>query len=110
MVFARLDSPNLRWSFTVNHAHLVPEGVDAFIDGMDVARCDEVRIADCIRLGKEVHLAPGEGDLDFANMFRRLEGKGYRGHYMCAFKGLDDMLKGRDDLARIAEAALGGRA
>ena len=38
-------------------------------------------------------------------MFRRVEGKGFRGHYMNAFGSLDDMLKGRDDLVRLAETA-----
>ena len=38
-------------------------------------------------------------------MFRRVEGAGFRGHYMNAFGSLDDMLAGRDDLVRLAEAA-----
>ena len=46
-------------------------------------------------------LRPGEGSIDFARMFRRIEGGGYRGHYMLAFGTLDDMLKGpRDARAR----------
>ena len=36
----------------------------------------EVRLADCFRNGHEVHLKPGDGDLDFADMFRRIEGEG----------------------------------
>jgi hypothetical protein len=35
-------------------------------------------------------------------MFRRIEGGGYRGHYMMAFGALDDMLKGRETLVRAA--------
>jgi sugar phosphate isomerase/epimerase len=35
--FGRMDSPALGWAFTVNHAHLVPEGI---------GRCGEVRLAD----------------------------------------------------------------
>ena len=35
-------------------------------------------------------------------MFRRIEGKGFAGHYMNAFGSLEDMLTGRDDLVRIA--------
>jgi hypothetical protein len=31
-------------------------------------------------------------------MFRRIEGKGFMGHYTNAFGSLDDMLAGRDDL------------
>jgi sugar phosphate isomerase/epimerase len=100
--FERLTSPRLRWAFTANHAHLVPEGVDGFIDGLDVSRCDEVRLADCWRNGKEVHLRPGEGDLDFAHLFRRLEEAGFAGHYMNAFGSMDDMIRGRDYLAELA--------
>jgi len=102
----RIQSPAFRLSFTANHAHLVPEGVAGFVDALDFARVHEVRLADCFRNGHEVHLRPGEGDLDFTDMFRRIEGKGFRGHYMNAFGSLDDMLAGRDDLVRLAEAAV----
>ena len=103
--FERIQSPAFRLSFTVNHAHLVPEGVAGFIDALDFARVEEVRLADCFRNGHEMHLKPGEGDLDFADMFRRIEGRGFRGHYMNAFGSLDDMLQGRDELVRQAQAA-----
>ncbi len=98
--FERLTSPRLRWAFTPNHAHLVPEGIDGFLDAMDVSRCDEVRLADCFRGGKEVHLRPGEGDLDFDHLFRRLEEFGFQGHYMMSYGTLDDMIEGREQLAR----------
>ncbi len=101
----RLQSPNLRLSFTVNHAHLVPEGVAAFCDALDFSRVGEVRLADCIRLGHEVHLVPGKGDLDFVDMFRRVEGKGYKGHYMNAFGSMEDMLASRDYLEAQAKKA-----
>jgi len=101
----RIDSPGLRLSFTLNHAHLVPEGIDGFIDALDIARCDEVRLADCLRLGKEVHLKPGDGDIDFGRAFSLLEGRGFRGHYTNAFGSLDDMLQARDTLVRAAAAA-----
>jgi hydroxypyruvate isomerase len=106
--FDRLQSPRLRWAFTANHAHLVPEGVEGFIDAFDLSRCDEVRLADCWRNGKEIHLKPGEGDLDFSDLFRRLEGGGFKGHYMTAFGSLQDMIAGREKLAQIA--ANGGAA
>jgi hypothetical protein len=38
-------------------------------------------------------------------MFRRIEGKGFTGHYTNSFGSLHDMLAARDDLARQAEAA-----
>lgn len=99
--FDRLTSPHLRWAFTANHAHLVPEGVEGFLDALDIKRCDEVRLADCWRNGKEIHLKPGEGDFDFPDLFRRLDKLGFDGHYMNAFGTLDDMIEGREILARM---------
>ena len=99
--FDRLQSPRLKWAFTANHAHLVEEGVEGFLLGMDIARCDEVRLADCFRLGKEVHLKPGKGDLDFAALFRRLAELNFQGHYMNAFGTLQDMIEGREYLAKL---------
>jgi sugar phosphate isomerase/epimerase len=103
--FDEIRSPAFGLSFTVNHAHLVPEGIAGFIDALDMTRVAEVRLADCFRNGHEIHLPPGKGDLDFADMFRRVEGKGFRGHYMNAFGSLADMLAGRDELVRLATAA-----
>jgi len=99
--FDRLNSRKLRWAFTANHAHLVPEGVDGFLDDMGVERCDEVRLADCFRNGTEAHLKPGQGDFDFAALFRRLDALGFSGRYMNAFGSLDDMLEGREVLAKL---------
>jgi sugar phosphate isomerase/epimerase len=99
--FSQLDSPALRWSFTVNHAHLTPDGIDGFLDALDLGRCGEVRLADC-RGTIEEHLYPGQGSIDFAAMFARIEREGYRGHYMQAFGSLDDMLLGRETLAAMA--------
>ena len=102
--YEALDSPALGLSFTVNHAHLVPEGIDGFLDALPIARLGEVRLAD--NLGdREVHLKPGEGNIDFAHLFRRLEGAGFSGHYMNNFGSPDEMLAGRDALAAIAAAA-----
>jgi sugar phosphate isomerase/epimerase len=103
--FEAIRSPAFRLSFTANHAHLVPEGIAGFTDALDMDRVEEVRLADCFRNGYEVHLPPGKGDIDFADMFRRIEEKGFRGHYMNAFGSLDDMLQGRDELVRLASEA-----
>lgn len=100
-----LDSPAFRLSFTVNHAHLVPEGVEGFADALDFDLVGEVRLADCFRNGHEVHLKPGAGDLDFTDMFRRVEGKGFKGHYTNAFGSLEDRLVARDALVEKARAA-----
>jgi sugar phosphate isomerase/epimerase len=103
--FERINSPAFRLSFTVNHAHLVPEGIAGFIEALDMTRVEEVRLADCWRNGFEAHLQPGKGDIDFANMFRQIESRGFTGHYMNAFASLDDMLAARDHLVREAVGA-----
>jgi sugar phosphate isomerase/epimerase len=100
--FDRLDSPALGWSFTVNHAHIQPNNIDAFMNGLEMKRCGEVRLADC-RGTHEEHLKPGEGTIDFPRMFAAIEKSGYRGHYMQAFGSLDDMLKGRQTLSALGE-------
>jgi sugar phosphate isomerase/epimerase len=64
-----------------------------------------MRLADCFRNGHEVHLKPGTGNLDFGNMFRRVEGKGFRGHYTNAFGTLEDMLAARNYLVGQAREA-----
>lgn len=100
--FERLTSPNLKMSFTANHAHLYPElDVEGFVDALDMTRCREVRLADCKGTVEE-HLNPGEGTMDFADMFRRIEAAGFTGHYMNQFGGLDDMLEGRRYLVEQA--------
>src|SRR5205807_1693943 len=69
--FEAISSPAFRLSFTANHAHLVPEGIAGFVEALGMDRVEEVRLADCFRNGDEVHLSPGQGDIDFADMFRR---------------------------------------
>src|SRR5204863_1184020 len=82
--FDAIRLPAFRLSFTCNHVHLLPEGIPGFVEALDMSQVEEVRLADCLRNGYEVHLPPGQGDIDFADMFRRIEGKGFRGHYMNA--------------------------
>lgn len=108
--FSQLHSPNLRWSFTVNHAHILPVGIEGFLNGMEkigvgLDRCGEVRIADC-RGTIEEHLPIGQGTIDFPAMFALLEGRGYRGHYTLAYTTVDEMLIGRDRLTDLALEAV----
>jgi sugar phosphate isomerase/epimerase len=96
--FDAIASPHLGWAFTINHAHLVPEGIHGFLDAFGVARIGEVRLAD--NEGEyEIHMNPGQGTIDFQAMFRRLESAGYRRHYTMAFGSLDDKLAARDWLS-----------
>jgi sugar phosphate isomerase/epimerase len=102
--FDAIDSPSLGWSFTVNHATLVPEGIDGFIDAMPMERCGEVRLAD--NNGEyELHMFPGDGIIDFGRMFRRLDEAGFRGHFTNAFGSIEDCLRGRDVLVAMADTA-----
>ena len=97
-LFDRIASGALKWSFTINHATLVPEGIAGFLDAMPAERLGEVRLAD--NNGEyELHMYPGTGIIDFADTFRRIEATGYSGHYMAAFGTIDDMLRARPLLA-----------
>jgi sugar phosphate isomerase/epimerase len=100
-----IHSPAFALSFTANHAHLMPDGVEGFVDAIPLERVAEVRLADWRRLGHEEHLRPGEGDFDFPAMFRLLEGRGFKGHYMNAFGSLEDMQAARHLFARQARDA-----
>ena len=102
--FDALPAETVGWAFTVNHAHMLPEKIAGFVKGLDIGRCDEVRIADN-KGDKEEHLRPGEGTIDFREMFDIIEGAGFRGHYMNAFGSREDMLAGRDYLVKAAGKA-----
>jgi sugar phosphate isomerase/epimerase len=99
--YEKIQSPAFALSFTANHAHLVPDGVEGFLAAIPLDRVVEVRLADCFRNGKEEHLLPGLGDFDFAGLFHELTRLGYQGHYMNAFGSLDDMLLARRQFAAM---------
>jgi len=104
--FDAIASARFGWAFTVNHANLVPEGIDGFIEAFGIRRIGEVRLAD--NLGdREVHLKPGEGNIDFRSLFTRLESTGYQGHYMMAFGDQADKLEARDFLATCSGTSSG---
>ncbi|MBL4721785.1 MAG: sugar phosphate isomerase/epimerase [Alphaproteobacteria bacterium] len=96
--FNGISSPALAWSFTINHASLTPEGIAGFLDALPTDRLAEVRVADS-NGEYEQHMQPGDGMIDFPDMFARIEAAGFTGHYMCAFGSLEDMLRGRDWMA-----------
>jgi sugar phosphate isomerase/epimerase len=106
--FETIQSPAFGWSYTVNHAHMLPEGIRGFTASFDLDTCGEIRLADN-RGEIEEHLFPGEGTIDWADVFESIEGAGYRGHYMLAFGDADDMRRGRDWLLNyVPEQASGG--
>ena len=106
--FDQLPSPNIKWSFTANHAHLLPgSSIEAFIDAMPfMDLCGEVRLADNNGV-YEIHQHPGEGTIDFGRLFKKIESLGYQGHYTNGWGTLEQMLEGRDYMiARAKEAGV----
>lgn len=105
--FEQLPSPNIRWSFTANHAHFLPGcSIESFIDQMPfLDLCGEVRLAD--NNGTyEIHQQPGDGTIDFGAMFKKIESMGYQGSYTNGWPGsLDDLLAGRDYMLAAARRA-----
>lgn len=98
--FERLASPNLRWAFNPPHAHLHEEGIDGYLDVLDLDICREVRLNDN-RGVREEHLMPGEGTIDFEHLFDRLERMGYDGPYTVALGDPEDSLRGIEYLAGL---------
>ena len=85
--------------------HTLSWANDAFIDEFGVGRIGLVLVAD--NRGRfEEHLLPGEGSMDFARLFSRLEGDGYRGPYMLTFGNREQKVAGRDYLLRQAGATV----
>jgi sugar phosphate isomerase/epimerase len=99
--YEKIQSPAFGLSFTANHAHLVPEGVEGFLSAVSLDLVTEVRLADCFRNGKEEHLLPGQGDFDFPGLFQALRARGYQGHFTNAFGSLEDMLAARTEFASM---------
>jgi sugar phosphate isomerase/epimerase len=100
----QIASPNLRWSFTINHAHYDSLGIKGWVEQMDMSLCGEVRLADNNGL-YEIHMHPGTGNVDFVEMFRLIEGAGFRGPYTCGWGTIDQMLEGRKYLVERAREA-----
>jgi sugar phosphate isomerase/epimerase len=99
--FDQLDPEVVRWSFTVNHAHMIEPRIPGFFAAFGAGRLGEVRLADN-RGTVEEHLFPGEGSIDFAATIAMIEAAGYRGRYTLAFGTPDDMLRGRKVIAGLA--------
>jgi sugar phosphate isomerase/epimerase len=86
----------LKWSFNAGHANLVPEKIPGFLEAFGVERIAQVRITD--NTGEyEVHLVPGEGNIDFPDLFRRLDAQGYTGPFSLDFGKDDDKARVLDE-------------
>lgn len=89
------ESPYFRWSFNAAHAHLVPEGITGFLAAFGISRIAQVRLTDNTG-AYEVHLVPGEGTIDFVDLFRRLDEAGYHGPFSLDFGTDEDKVRVRD--------------
>ena len=98
----RLPAATVRWAFNVAHAHLVPEGIDGFLDRFGIGRIAQVRLNDNPGT-HEVHLVPGAGTIDFEAVFRRLDRLGYRGPFSLDFGTDEDKLRVRDAFAALLD-------
>ena len=67
--FERIQSPAFGLSFTANHAHLVPEGIEGFVDALDMRGSSRSGWRTAFATAYEVHLKPGAGDWISATCF-----------------------------------------
>ena len=77
--------------------------VQGGIDAIDFSRVGEVRLADCTRLGKEEHLQPGTGDMDFGRLFKRCEESGFKGFSSGTLKETWGILAGNTGVFEMDE-------
>jgi sugar phosphate isomerase/epimerase len=103
--FDAIASPNLKWAFSANHAHLTEEDWSGFIDAFGVERLGIVMMADCHGTVEE-HLWPGQGNIDFGALITRLERSGYGGLYFLTFGPKDALLAGRAHVVERAREAI----
>lgn len=90
----------LKWSFNAGHANLVPEKIRGFLEAFGVERIAQVRITD--NTGEyEVHLVPGQGNIDFTDLFRRLDGLGYAGPFSLDFGRDEDKARVLDEWVKL---------
>jgi|SRR5436190_3573231 len=90
------ESPWLVWTFNVGHAELVPDKTQGFLDAFGIERMVQVRLTD--NPGTyEKHVVPGEGVIDFPDVFRRLDVAGYTGPFCLDFGADEDKVRIRDE-------------
>jgi len=93
--FETIGSASLKWALNVAHAHLVPEGWRGFLDAFGVANIGQVRLNDNTGT-HEVHLVPGEGNIDFQAVFAALRDICYAGWFSLGFGDWQDKMRVRD--------------
>ena len=98
--FEAIQSPHFKWAFNVAHGHLVPEGWSGFLDVFGVDNIGQVRLNDN-NGDYEIHLAPGEGTIDFTALFAQLKRLGYAGWFSLGFGNNADKVRVRDWFAGL---------
>jgi sugar phosphate isomerase/epimerase len=90
--FDVIKSPYFKWAFNVAHAHLEPEGWAGFLDVFGADDIGQVRIND--NMGDfEVHLVPGDGNIDFEVLFGKLKAMGYESWFALGFGNDADKIR-----------------
>jgi sugar phosphate isomerase/epimerase len=102
-----VSSPKLRWACNVGHAMLVPEGFDGFLKAFGAERIGHVRLHDTNGIWEE-HFRPGEGIVDFRNVFTTLHQAGYRGPFSLDFGRPAEKAQWRDTWAAMLAEIAGG--
>ena len=98
--FGEIQSTHLKWAFNVAHAHLVPEDWQGFLDAFGVDNIGQARLND--NMGEyEVHLVPGEGNIDFSALLTRLRVMEYTGWFSLGFGNDADKVRVRDWFAAL---------
>ena len=96
--FDAISSPCFKWAFNVAHGHLVPEGWAGFLEAFGTQNIGQVRLND--NTGDyEVHLVPGEGNIDFEELFAQLNRGGYTGWFSLGFGDDADKVRVRNGFA-----------
>ena len=98
--FDAIRSPRFKWAFNVAHGNLVPEGWRGFLDAFGAGNIGQVRLNDN-RGDYEIHLVPGEGNIDFAALFAALRTAGYAGWFSLGFGDEADKVRVREWFAGL---------
>ena len=89
------------WQFSkVAHGNLVPEGWRGFLDAFGAGNIGQVRLNDN-RGDYEIHLVPGEGNIDFAALFAALRTADYAGWFSLGFGDEADKVRVREWFAGL---------
>ena len=104
--FEAVSSPRLKWACNIGHALLVPEGYLGFLDALGTELIGQVRLHDTNGLWEE-HFLPGEGIVDFRQVFATLHERGYRGPFTLDFGTPDLKAHWRDRFAALLEDVAG---